>query len=65
MGIDFEKYGTKLPAMFEKKINPEFCEQYIINKEKIAEMQKQIGWIENIPYAYLLFQTVQKKDPIN
>ena len=64
LGIDFEKYGTKLPEMFEKKLNPEFCDQYIINKEKINEFRKQIGWIENIPYAYLLFQTVQKQDPI-
>ena len=65
LGIDFDKYGTKLPEMFEKKVNPEFCEQYIINKEKLAEIKKQIGWIENIPYAYLLFQTAQKQDPIS
>ena len=64
LGIDFDKYGTKLPEMYEKKVNPEFCEQYIINKEKLAEIKKQIGWIENIPYAYLLFQTAQKQDPI-
>ena len=65
LGIDFEQYGTKLPEMFEKKVNPEFCDKYIINKEKIAEIKKQIGWIENIPYAYLLFQKVQKQDPIS
>ena len=64
LGIDFEKYRTKLPEMFEKKLNPEFCDQFIINKEKINEIRKQIGWIENIPYAYLLFQTSQKQDPI-
>ena len=26
LGIDFEKYRTKLPEMFEKKLNPEFCD---------------------------------------
>ena len=65
LGIDFEKYGTKLPEMFEKKIDPEFCDQYVINKEAIKEFKKQIGWIENIPYAYLVFQTSQKPDAIN
>ena len=65
LGIDFEKYGTKLPAMFEKKVNPEFNDQYIINKEVINGFKKQLGWIENIPYAYLLFQTAHKQDAIN
>ena len=65
LGIDFEKYGTKLPEMFEKKVNPEFYDQYIINKEVINGFKKQLGWIENIPYAYLLFQTAHKQDAIN
>jgi len=65
LGIDFEKYGTKLPEMFEKKVNPEFNDQYIINKEVINGFKKQLGWIENIPYAYLLFQTAHKQDAIN
>ena len=37
LGIDFEKYGTKLPEMFEKKLNPEFCDTYVINKEEISK----------------------------
>jgi len=65
LGIDFEKYGTKLPEMFEKKLNPEFYDQYVINNEFINLLKKQIGWIENIPYAYLVFQTAQKPDAIN
>ena len=65
LGIDFEKYGTKLPEMFEKKLNPEFYDQYMINTEFIDKLKKQIGWIENIPYSYLVFQTAQKLDPIN
>lgn len=65
LGIDFEKYGTKLPEMFEKKLDPQFCDQYIINPEVINNFRKQIGWIENIPYAYLVFQTALKPDAIN
>ena len=65
LGIDFEKYGTKLPEMFEKKLNPEFTDQYIINRETISQFKKQMGWIENIPYAYCLFEAAQKTDPLN
>ena len=65
LGIDFDKYGTKLPEMFEKKLDPEFCDQYIINKDATNEFKKQLGWIDNIPYTYLLFQTAQKNDAIN
>jgi hypothetical protein len=65
LGIDFEKYGTKLPEMFEKKLNPEFCDTYVINKEEISKFKKQMGWIENIPYAYILFEAAQKQDPLN
>ena len=65
LGIDFDKYGTKLPEMFEKKLNPEFCDTFIINKEVISQFKKQIGWIENIPYAYCLFEAAQKPDPLN
>ena len=65
LGIDFEKYGTKLPEMFEKKLDPQFCDQYVINKEAIEKFKKQLGWIENIPYAYLVFQAAQKTDAIN
>ena len=65
LGIDFDKYGTKIPEMFQKKIDPEFCDTYIINKDIISQFKKQMGWIENIPYAYNLFELAQKQDPIN
>ena len=65
LGIDFDKYGTKIPEMFQKKIDPEFCDTYIINKEIISQFKKQMGWIENIPYTYYLFELTQKQDPIN
>ena len=65
LGIDFEKYGTKLPEMFEKKLNPEFCDNYYINDETVSKFKKQMGWIENISYAYYLFEEAQKQDPLN
>ena len=65
LGIDFEKYGTKLPEMFEKKLNPQFSDQYVINNETISQFKKQMGWIENIPYAYYLFEAAHKSDPLN
>ena len=65
LGIDFEKYGTKLPEMFEKKLNQHFTDQYVINNETISQFKKQMGWIENIPYAYYLFEAAHKSDPLN
>ena len=41
LGIDFEKYGTKLPEMYEKKINPEFCDQ--IKKKLLKCKNKLVG----------------------
>ena len=55
LGIDFEKYGTKLPELFQKKIDPEFHDEYHMNKETIKEYLKSIGWTELIPYSYILF----------
>ena len=65
LGIDFDKYGTKIPEMFQKKVDPEFCDTFIINKDIISQFKKQMGWIENIPYTYYLFELAQKQDPIN
>ena len=63
LGIDFEKYGTKLPALFEKKVDPEFCDEYHINKDIIKEYLKKIGWTELIPFSYILFSAIA--DPIS
>ena len=65
LGIDFDKYGTKIPEMFQKKVDPEFSDTFIINKDIISQFKKQMGWIENIPYTYYLFELAQKQDPIN
>jgi len=55
LGIDFEKYGTKLPELFQKKENPEYHEQFYINKNIIKEYMKSIGWTELIPFSFILF----------
>ena len=55
LGIDFEKYGTKLPELFQKKVDPEFCDQFHINKDVVKEYLKSVGWTELIPYIYILF----------
>ena len=58
LGIDFEKYGAKLPELFQKKIDPQFNDQYHINKDVIKEYLKAIGWTEMIPYSYILFSAL-------
>ena len=63
LGIDFEKYGTKLPELFHQNENVKFCEQYYINKSVVKEYLKKIGWTETIPYAYILFSAAL--DPSN
>jgi hypothetical protein len=62
LGIDFEKYGTKLPELFEKKVNPEFYDEFHINKDVIKEYLKSIGWTELIPYSYILFSSSNIKN---
>ena len=58
LGIDFEKYGTKLPELFQKKVDPQFYDQYHINKDIVKEYLKSIGWTELIPYSYILFSAL-------
>ena len=55
LGIDIEKYGTKLPELFQKKVDPEFYDQFHIKKEVIKEYLKSIGWTELIPLISLFF----------
>ena len=58
LGIDFEKYGTKLPELFQKNVDPKFHDQFHINKDIVKEYLKSIGWTELIPYSYILFSTL-------
>ena len=58
LGIDVEKYGTKLPELFQKKLDPEFYDQFHINKDIVKDYLKAVGWTELIPYSYILFSTL-------
>jgi hypothetical protein len=40
LGIDFEKYGTKLPELFQKNVDPKFHDQFHINKDIVKEYLK-------------------------
>ena len=62
LGIDFEKYGTKLPELFQKKIDPEFCDQFYINKDVVKEYLKSVGWTELIPFSYILFSEASNQN---
>ena len=64
LGINFEKYGTKLPELFEKKVDPEFYDQFHINKNIIKEYLKSIGWTELIPLSYILFVSSLEQNPL-
>ena len=65
LGIDFEKYGTKLPELFQKQIDPVFYNQFHINKEVIKEYKKILGWTDLIPYSYILFSASLKNPPLD
>ena len=64
MGIDFEKYGAKLPELFEKKVDPDFYDQFHININIIREYLKSIGWTELIPLSYILFVSSLEQNPL-
>ena len=64
LGIDFEKYGTKLPELFQKKVDPEFYDQFHIKKDVVKEYLKSIGWTELIPLSYILFSASLEENPL-
>jgi len=55
LGINIEKYATKLPALFEKLEDPQFFDNYFIDKTIVNDYKKLISWTEIIPYSYMLF----------
>ena len=57
LGIDYEKYGTKLGSIFETPpINPQFCEDYYMNEEVIDEFYKKNYWINYVPFIVSYFE---------
>ena len=63
LGINFEKYATKLPELFQKQ-EPQFCDKYFIDKNIVNEYKKLIGWTETIPYSHILFSKLFETNPI-
>ena len=55
LGINLEKYATKLPNLFQKLEEPKFFDQYFIDKNIVNDYKKLLGWIKLIPYSYVLF----------
>jgi hypothetical protein len=64
LGIDFEKYGTKLPELFEKKVDPKFHEEFHIDENIVKEYLKILGWTQMIPFSYILFSFVLDNNSI-
>ena len=51
LGINYEKYGTKLVPIFETPpLKPEFCDTYYMNEKKILEFYKKNYWINYVPF---------------
>jgi len=65
LGIDFEKYGTKLPPLFEKNVEPVYHDEFHINKEVKREYMKSIGWTQLIPYSYMVFSAILESNSNN
>ena len=63
LGINLEKYATKLPKLFEK-LDPKFYDNYFIDKKLVNEYRKTIGWTETIPYSYELFSKLLESNYI-
>ena len=51
-----------MPELFQKKVDPEFHDQFHINKEKVKEYLKLIGWTELIPFSYIIFSALLMSD---
>ena len=64
LGIDYVKYGTKLPELFTINPSPQFHDEYEINKEKLNEYKKKFGWTFNISQIYSYYLTSLSSDPI-
>lgn len=58
LGIDFEKYGTKLPPMYEVNENPTFHRKYYINESKLEPILKKLWYLDHICEFTELFKGV-------
>ena len=64
LGIDYVKYGTKLPDLFNINSNPVYHDEYEINKDKLNEYKKKLYWTFIISQIYSYYQASLSSDPI-
>ena len=68
LGIDYDKYGTKLVPIFETpplKNEINHCDTYYLNEEKIIDFYEKNFWINYVPFIanyYQAFLDSQKSD---
>ena len=68
LGIDYDKYGTKLVPIFETpplKNEINHCDTYYLNEEKIIDFYEKNFWINYVPFIanyYQAFLDSQKND---
>ena len=59
LGVDLDKYGTKLSPMFETpllKNEIQYCENYYLNEEKLKDFYDKNYWINYIPFIAEYYQ---------
>ena len=65
LGIDYEKHGTKLPALFEKNLSPKYYEEYELNEAKLNEIyNSRMKWTELISAVPNYLCAAEEQNPI-
>ncbi len=55
LGIDYMKYGSDLPGLFETQKVPEHHSEYHINQQILDEICNRISWINYLPRLNQMF----------
>ena len=57
LGIDYDKYGTKLQPKFETPpLKIDYCETYYLNEQKILDFYNTNYWINYVPFIAQYYQ---------
>jgi hypothetical protein len=62
LGIDFAKYGTRLPALFESLKVPEHHTEYHVNETIYQDIVRKVYWIDYICGIGKIFSNALKND---
>lgn len=65
LGIDYQKYPTPLPKMFEANLNPVFHEDFEVNNNKLDELFKEIWWADFIAVVPKFYQAALSNNPVD